>query len=70
MMLGIIGGAWRQFAPLMDLYEQAGSDANHAPLQLKKGVTSYLHIEKTSQEAIDEFYPYHTHYFEQLPGIL
>jgi probable LLM family oxidoreductase len=66
MMLGIIGGAWRQFAPLMDLYQQAGIDANHAPSQLKKGVTSYLHIEKTSQEAIDEFYPYHTHYFEQL----
>lgn len=32
----------------------------------KTGVTSYLHIEKTSQEAIDEFYPYHTHYFQQL----
>jgi alkanesulfonate monooxygenase SsuD/methylene tetrahydromethanopterin reductase-like flavin-dependent oxidoreductase (luciferase family) len=27
---------------------------------------SYLHIEKTSQQAIDEFYPYHTHYFDQL----
>ena len=66
MMLGIIGGAWRQFAPLMDLYQQAGIDANHPESQLKKGVTSYLHIEKTSQEAIDEFYPYHTHYFDQL----
>ena len=32
----------------------------------KTGVTSYLHIEKTSQEAVNEFYPYHTHYFEQL----
>jgi probable LLM family oxidoreductase len=66
MMLGIIGGQWRQFAPLMDLYQETGIDANHTPSQLKTGVTSYLHIEKTSQEAIDEFYPYHTHYFEQL----
>jgi probable LLM family oxidoreductase len=66
MMLGIIGGAWTQFAPLMDLYRRAGSDANHTPHQLKTGVTSYLHIEKTSQEAIDVFCPYHTHYFEQL----
>jgi probable LLM family oxidoreductase len=66
MMLGIIGGAWAQFAPLMDLYQKSGIDASHAPDQLKTGVTSYLHIEKTSQEAIDEFYPYHTHYFEQL----
>jgi probable LLM family oxidoreductase len=66
MMLGIIGGASAQFAPLMDLYRRAGIDANHAPEKLKTGVTSYLHIEKTSQEAINEFYPYHTHYFEQL----
>lgn len=66
MMLGIIGGAWRQFAPLMDLYRQAGVEANQAPSQLKTGVTSDLHIERTSQEAIDEFYPYHTHYFDQL----
>lgn len=66
MMLGIIGGAAAQFAPLMSLYERVGLQAQHDPALLKKGVTSYLHIEKTSQEAIDEFYPYHTHYFDQL----
>jgi probable LLM family oxidoreductase len=66
MMLGIIGGAAAQFAPLMDLYRGAGLEAKHEPAQLKTGVTSYLHIEKTSQQAIDEFYPYHSHYFDQL----
>jgi probable LLM family oxidoreductase len=66
MMVGIIGGASAQFAPLMELYRRTGMEAKHAPTQLKTGVTSYLHIEKISQEAIDEFYPYHTHYFEQL----
>ncbi len=66
MMLGIIGGASARFALLMDLYRKSGIDAKYAPTQLKTGVTSYLHIEKTSQEAINEFYPYHTHYFEQL----
>ena len=66
MMLGIIGGVVAQFAPLMDLYRSAGLEARIDPAQLKTGVTSYLHIEKTSQQAIDEFYPYHTHYFDQL----
>ena len=66
MMLGIIGGAPAQFAPLMDLYRSTGMRANHNPAQLKTGVTSYLHLAKNSQEAIDEFYPYHSHYFEEL----
>lgn len=66
MMLGIIGGASAQFAPLMNLYRETALNAKHASEKIKTGVTSYLHIEKTSQEAINEFYPYHTHYFEQL----
>jgi alkanesulfonate monooxygenase SsuD/methylene tetrahydromethanopterin reductase-like flavin-dependent oxidoreductase (luciferase family) len=66
MMLGIIGGAPAQFASLFELYHSAGREAQHDPAQLRTGVTSYLHIEKTSQAAIDEFYPYNTHYFDQL----
>jgi probable LLM family oxidoreductase len=66
MIVGIIGGASAQFASLMDLYRSSGLNAKHDPAQLKTGVTSYLHIEKTSQQAIDEFYPYHTHYFDQI----
>ncbi len=66
MILGLIGGKPAQFKPLMDLYRRTGLDAGYEPAQLRTGVTSYLHIEKTSQEAIDAFYPYHAHYFEQL----
>ena len=66
MMLGIIGGAPAQLAPLFELYHAAGREARHDPTQLKTGVTSYLHMAKTSQAAIDVFYPYHTHYFDQL----
>ena len=66
MIVGIIGGASAHFAPLMELYRSAGIKAKHDPAQLKTGVTSYLHIEKTSQQAINEFYPYHSHYFDQL----
>ncbi len=66
MVVGIIGGASGQFAPLFDLYRRTGRAAGHAPSALRTGVTSYLHIAPTSQQAIDEFYPYHTHYFDQL----
>ena len=66
MMLGIIGGASAQFAPLMDLYRRTGVEAKQDLAELKTGVTSYLHIAKTSQQAIDEFFPYHMHYFAQL----
>ena len=66
MVVGIIGGASARFKPLMDLYRSVYREANHDPADLKLGVTSYLHIAKTSQQAIDAFYPYHTHYFDQL----
>jgi len=42
MMLGIIGGASAQFAPLMDLYRRTGLEAKHASSQLKTGVTDQL----------------------------
>jgi probable LLM family oxidoreductase len=66
MILGIIGGASAQFKPLMELYHRTGIEANQPLGRLKTGVTSYMHIAKTSQQAIEEFYPYHTHYFGQL----
>jgi probable LLM family oxidoreductase len=66
MMVGIIGGATAQFAPLMEFYRRAGLQKGWSPARLKIGVTSYLHVEETSQQARDEFYPYHAHYFEQL----
>jgi probable LLM family oxidoreductase len=68
MVIGIIGGPWTRFAPFMTLYRQAGVQAGHDMATLKTGVTSYMHIGKTSQEAIDEFYPYHMHYFAELGG--
>lgn len=31
-------------------------------------VTSYIHVGRTSQEALATFYPYHTNYFKALGG--
>jgi probable LLM family oxidoreductase len=66
MMVGIIGGATAQFAPLMEYYRREGLQKGWPRDQLKTGVTSYLHVNESSQKARDEFYPYHAHYFEEL----
>lgn len=54
--------------PLVDLYRQAGLRAGHDQDALKVAITSYLHIAKTSQEALDTFYPYRNNYFQSLGG--
>lgn len=68
MVVAIIGGESARFAPLIELYRSAGQQANHAPSRLKTAVTSYMHIAKTSQGAVEEFYPYHMHYFGEIGG--
>jgi probable LLM family oxidoreductase len=68
MNLGIIGGASARFVPLVDLYRRAGLGAGHDPATLKVAVTSYIHVARTSQEALETFYPYRTNYFTSLGG--
>jgi alkanesulfonate monooxygenase SsuD/methylene tetrahydromethanopterin reductase-like flavin-dependent oxidoreductase (luciferase family) len=68
MNLGIFGGASARFVPLVDLYRRAGESAGHDPAALKVAVTSYIHVAKTSQEALETFYPYRTNYFTSLGG--
>jgi alkanesulfonate monooxygenase SsuD/methylene tetrahydromethanopterin reductase-like flavin-dependent oxidoreductase (luciferase family) len=68
MNLGIIGGTTAGFVPLVDLYRKAGDRAGHDPAALKVAVTSYIHMARTSQEALETFYPYRTNYFKSLGG--
>lgn len=57
LMVAIIGGETYRFRPLVDLYRQAGKKAGHAPEQLKVGMHSLGYVAKTTQQAMDEFYP-------------
>lgn len=66
MVIAIIGGSWRQFVPLANIYRSAGEKAGHEQSQLKTAVTSYVHLADTQQQAIETFYPYHAHYFEEI----
>ncbi len=57
LMVAIIGGETYRFRPLVDLYREAGKKAGHAPEQLKVGMHSLGYVAKTTQQAMDEFYP-------------
>ena len=49
LALAIIGGEPERFAPLVDLYRQAGAQAGHAPETLKVAINSHGFIAETSQ---------------------
>jgi probable LLM family oxidoreductase len=56
-------GEPRRFAPLADLYRRTAAEVGRAPGRI--GVTSHLHVEKTSQGARDAFYPHYASYIAQ-----
>lgn len=66
LMVAIIGGETHRFRPLVDLYREAGKRAGHAPQQLKVGLHSIGYIAKTTQQAVDDFYPGYAETFTQI----
>jgi probable LLM family oxidoreductase len=57
LAIAIIGGEPERFAPLVDLYRQAGAQAGHAPEILKVAINSHGFIAETSQTAADTYFP-------------
>jgi probable LLM family oxidoreductase len=57
LMVAIIGGEFRRFRPLIELYREAGRRAGHSPDQLKVGVHALGYVAATSQQAADDFFP-------------
>jgi probable LLM family oxidoreductase len=57
LMVAIIGGEPRQFAPLIDLYRRAGAEAGHAPEQLKVGLHVFGFVAESTEAAVDTIYP-------------
>ncbi|OIK16843.1 luciferase [Bacillus sp. MUM 116] len=66
LALAILGGPPIRFKSLVDIYRQAASQAGHAPESLKVGVTGHAYISKTTQQAKDEYYAYHSNYWGYL----
>ncbi|MGY2066077.1 LLM class flavin-dependent oxidoreductase [Blastococcus sp. SYSU DS0619] len=57
LMVAIIGGEPRQFAPLIDLYRRAGAHAGHAPEKLQVGLHVFGFVADSTQAAADTIYP-------------
>ena len=56
-------GQPRRFVELANRYRAAGAKAGHEHLRV--GVTSHVHVARTSQGARDDFYPYYSRYIGQ-----
>ncbi len=57
LMLAIIGGDFRRFRPLIDLYRKAGQMAGHSLEQLKVGIHAFGFVAESNTRAIDLTYP-------------
>src|SRR5215216_3510700 len=66
LMVAIIGGEPRQFAPLVDLYRQAGAQAGHAPERLQVGLHVFGYVAESTQAAADTIYPGWHEMFEKV----
>jgi probable LLM family oxidoreductase len=52
-----------RLAPLVELYRDTGTKAGHRASDLKVAVATHLHVQKSSQDAMNTFYPYYAAYF-------
>src|SRR6185503_2009935 len=66
LMVAIIGGDTHRFAPLVDIYRQAGKEAGHAPEKLKVGLHSLGYVSDTTEQAVAEYYPGYAETFTRI----
>ncbi|MGY1712011.1 LLM class flavin-dependent oxidoreductase [Geodermatophilus sp. SYSU D00758] len=57
LMVAIIGGEPRRFAPLVDLYRRAGERAGHTPDRLRVGLHVFGFVAESTRAAADTIYP-------------
>lgn len=60
MMMTTLGGPAEVFKDAVDAYRQAGEDAGHdmSPESMPLSTASLFYTAKTSQQALDEYYPH------------
>lgn len=57
LMVAIIGGEFRRFRSLIDLYREAGQRAGHSAAQLRVGIHAIGFVADTTEQAANEFFP-------------
>jgi probable LLM family oxidoreductase len=66
LMMAIIGGSPRRFAPLADLYRRAFAEGHHDAGAPRLGVNSHTCIAPRSQDARAAFFPYYASYMAHM----
>lgn len=66
LMVAVIGGETHRFAPLVDLYREAGRRAGHSHEKLKVGLHSLGYVSNTTEKAIEEYYPGYAETFTRI----
>ncbi|RYX83006.1 LLM class flavin-dependent oxidoreductase [bacterium] len=66
LMVAIIGGETHRFAPLVNLYREAGKRAGHSPEKLQVGLHSLGYVAPTTKEAADTFFPGYARIFTRI----
>ena len=57
LALAIIGGEPARFAPLVELYRNAGRRAGHDPAKLAVSINSHAYVAADARRAAEEFFP-------------
>ena len=66
LMIAIIGGETHRFAPLVELYKNAGIKAGHDPEKLKVGVHALGYVAETKEQAVNDFFPGYAESFTRI----
>lgn len=66
LMVAIIGGETRRFAPLVEIYRKAWKDAGYPEGEELVGLHELGYVAKTSEQAREEFYPGYKRNFDQI----
>jgi len=63
LALANISLAPAKLAPIIDLYREKGREGRHDAAKLRVSIAAHLHVQKNSQDALNDFYPYYHDYF-------
>lgn len=66
LMIAIIGGETHRFAPLVQLYRDAGAAAGHKPQQLRVGIHSLGYVAATKEQAVEDYFPGYAENFTRI----
>ena len=66
LMVAIIGGEFKRFRPLIDLYREAGRRAGHPAKKLIVGLHAIGFLGDTTEQAAEDFWPGYAHTFTKI----